>query len=141
MSFTSYLDGSIKIDGVAIIDTEESTVSLTGAFNATITVKFARTGNIATIKFPIMTGLETGLGGVATGAISFPLGFEPADLPSVDNPTWGIGNLAINGNTSQRTGTISITNGILTIGTFDATGTTTNTIGIYGATSLPYICL
>ena len=95
---------------------------------------------MATLTIPSVIALETGTGGYASGTITFPAGFTPAPLPSVDNPVWGITNLSINNDITYRPGVINIQNGILYIGIFMMSGTTTNNIGLTNSITLPYIC-
>ena len=142
MSILNFDDGSIPVGYDSLPrDSETTTTSLTGAFNANITLTFAKIGNMATITIPPVNALETGVGGNATGAIQYPPGFTPANTPQTSlNPYLGIYNLSLNNDLTNRNGNIRILNGTLYIGTFAASGTTTNTIGIYQSTTIPYIC-
>ena len=139
MSINNFIDNTIPI-GITE-STATTTVNLSGAFNGTTTIEFSKSGNIATMFIPQAVGLETGLGGIASGPIVFPVGFAPAALPSVDNNVLGITNLSINNNPLTRTGFIQISNGTLSIGGFPATGTTTNYIRLTNGVMIPYICL
>lgn len=142
MSIRNFIDESIPF--ASSQDTEALTVNITGAFNSTITIELTKAGNMAMISIPPTNGLETGLGGVATGTFNFPVGFIPAPLPQVpDNPVLGIANLTIN-TTKNRNGNVSITisgnSATLSIGSFSVSGTTTNTIGLFQNVVIPYIC-
>ena len=138
MSIKNFDDKSIPA-GITQ-STATSTVNLTGAFTGSITLEFSKSGNIATLFIPQAVGLETGLGGIASGPIVFPDGFVPSALPNVDNNVSGIINLSINNNPLTRSGYIQISNGILSIGGFPATGTTINYIRLTNGVMIPYIC-
>ena len=91
------------------------------------------------VTVPFFMALETGIGGYATGTINFPEGFEPADLPYVDNNIWGVVNLSIRTPAVVQSGTVQISNGNLQIGTFYGSGTTISNLGLYNSVVIPYI--
>ena len=138
MSILNFIDNSIPISSSQ--NTATSTINLTGAFNETITLTFSKAGNMAIVSIPAVNGLDTGSGGYASGTINYPSGFVPATLPSVDNNVWGIANLSINNDTTQRNGIVQISDGNLSIGNFASGGITTQSIGLYQTITLPYIC-
>jgi len=134
MSIKNFEDGSIPISSSQ--NSATSIVNLTGAFNADITLQFSKAGNMATIMIPPAYGTAINSTGITSGLITFPAGFVPAPIPSQTNPIWGIGNLSINNDSTQRTGFVQIQNNILQLGGFGNSGT----IGQYQTISLPYIC-
>ena len=134
MSILNFIDGSISV--IESQDTEKSNVSLTGAFTGNIQLTFSKSGNLATIFIPQGLYPGSGTGDYATGSITFPPGFEPADLPTVGNPIWGVINLMINNDVNNRNGVVQISNGMLSIGNFTAI---TSSIGVSQAVVLPYI--
>ena len=106
MSINNFIDGSIPFGSGQ--STATSTVNLTGAFNLSLPVLFSKAGNMATLSFNTANATETGTGGYASGTINYPAGFVPAPLPSVDNNVWGIVNISINNDQTNRAGIVQI---------------------------------
>jgi len=139
MSILNFIDGTIPIPSSQ--DTKTSMIGLSGAFNASTQLKFSKAGNIASLTVGPVDGLDTGIGGYASGSIYFPPGFTPAPLPYVDNNVWGIVNLTANNDGNMRFGIVQIQDGNLMIGNFLAGGSTSDNIGIYQTITIPYICV
>jgi hypothetical protein len=137
MSIQNFIDGSIPFGSSQ--STATSTVNLTGAFNLSLPILFSKAGNMATLSFNSAHATETGTGGYAGGTINYPAEFVPA-IPSAGNNVWGIVNISINNDQTNRAGIVQIQNGYLQIGTFPASGTTTNQIGLWQTIIIPYIC-
>ena len=145
MSIRNFIDGSIPFGDIE--DMTQLSISLTGAFTTNFKITFSRSGNMVLLSIPSPNGLETGIGGKASGTFIYPNGFIPITLPGNPvMPTTGIYNLSINNDITNRNGFITLSNsgqpiqGTINVGIFDATGTTVNNIGLNNNVSLLYVC-